>query len=212
MAINFDINELDFDNLGSWPLPIKVISCVLICVLIVASIYWFDTRNQWGELARAERQENQLRKQFEVKQHQAASLNKYREQLTQMRKSFGHMLHQLPSRTEVPALLEDISKAGRVSGLEFLLFDPLQPENHEFYTELPINMSITGNYHQFGDFISRLAAINRIVTLHDFDISHLPNKKKKSAEKDKKTRNPERQLLKLDITAKTYNYWDDEEK
>ncbi len=199
LDLNIDFNELDFENLGTWPLPVKAACIAIICFFIIVLSFWFDTRTQLAELREAEHNEFELKQQFEYKQHQTANLHAYKDQLAAMRKAFGDMLDQLPSRSEVPELLEDISKLGVASGLEFKLFDPLQEKQHDFYSELPIHMKIVGTYHQFGAFISRIAALDRIVTLHDFQVTHLPGS-------NGSLPNKPTEVLLMDLTAKTYRY------
>lgn len=200
---DIDINELTLDNIGSWPMPVKIIAIAFVCIALVVLVYFVDTKGQFENLNSMQQQEKQLRMKFEIRQNQAANINVYRKQLAVMKKSFGKMLRQLPSRTEVPGLLEDISKSGVASGLEFKLFDPLEEVQYEFYAELPIRITVIGNYHQLADFISRVAGLDRIVTLHDFKILHYVDAKQKQRGK-KAAPNPE--LLEMDITAKTFRY------
>ena len=195
---NIDLSDLTLDNMGTWPVPVKIGLCIAAFAITLFVAYWFDTKEQIAQLNGAEKQEIELRSTFETKQKRAANLDAYKLQLIQIKKSFGNMLHRLPSKTEVPGLLEDISKTGITVGLEFKLFDPQREIRHDFYAELPIHITIAGNYHLFGEFVSKIAALHRIVTLHDFKITLMPKN-----DKLKKEAGKQRPLL-MDMTAKTY--------
>jgi len=191
------LNELDFSNIGDWPGLVKGIVVLLLCALLVGAWYYFDTQEQLKRLETAERREQELRGTFEAKQKKAVNLDAYKQQLAEMRESFGAMLRQLPDQTEVAALLVDVSQTGLAAGLEFELFRPTGEIPKDFYAELPINIKVTGRYHEFGNFISGLAALPRIVTLHN--ISIVPRSKGRGkVEKDV--------ALLLTATAKTYRY------
>ena len=193
MAINIDFNELDLEDIGSWPVAVKAIAILLACALLFALAYWFDTKKQFAQLKRIQQEEMTLRSSFESKQHKASNLEAYKEQMQTMKASFGALLRQLPEKTEVPGLLEDISHQGLATGLEFRSIR-LQPEKQiDFYVELPIEISVIGSYHQLAEFVSHVAALPRIVTLHDFDVRGVDDK------------NPAG-LLQMNITAKTYRY------
>ena len=192
---DIDLNNLDFNNVGAWPVPVKAGLIVVVCILILVAGYFLDIKGQLENLERARGQEATLKQEFERKQAKAANLEKYKAQLEEMKKSFGTMLRQLPSKTEVEDLLVDISQTGLAAGIEFQLFQPGQERQIEFYAELPIKMKMTGTYHQFGRFVGGIAALPRIVTLHDINIS-----------RDKKT-----DKLVMDVTAKTYRYMDEAE-
>lgn len=213
MALDIDLDELTFDNIGSWPLPVKIVACVFAFTFILIAAYYLDTANQIDQLEVDKRKETVLRREFENKQQQSASLQAYKLQLAEIRRSFGALLRQLPSKTEVPGLLEDISKSGVASGLEFKLFDPAQEVRHDFYAELPIRITVTGNYHQLGDFVSRVAGLDRIVTLHDFRIYQAQAKAIVTKKPDEKAKEdaPTKQLLTMEMTAKTYRYIDSED-
>lgn len=170
MTIN-DLNELDFNNISEWPTPIKAAAVLLICIALGGAVYYFDTKDQIVVLKSAQAKELQLRSTFENKQRRAASLPYYRELLAQMRERLADLLQLLPSSTEVPALLVDVSQTGLAVGLEFELFQPQNEQNKDFYAELPISVRVTGSYHNFGRFVSGLAALSRIVTIHDIKIS-----------------------------------------
>lgn len=189
-----ELNELDFQDMGNWPLPAKVMAIILICAVILFAGYWFDTKDQQDEIDRLVQKEQKLQQDFKTNARKAANLELYKQQMTDMQQSFGAMLKQLPSKTEVAELLVDISQTGLASGLEFELFQPAAEIPKEFYAELPIKLRVTGQYHEFGNFVSGVAALPRIVTLHDFSIK---------PDKDGK--------LVMEATAKTYRYLDEEE-
>lgn len=191
-----ELNELDFSNVGNWPPLAKAILVAVLVATVVFAVFWFDTRHQQQQLEKLQKEEQTLKDTVKVKAARAASLDEYRQQLEEMRQSFGEMRRQLPSKTEVAALLVDISQTGLASGLEFELFQP-QPEIvKDFYAELPIKIRVTGNYHEFGNFVSGVAALPRIVTLHDITLQ------------PKGTKSDE---LVMTATAKTYRYLDEGE-
>ena len=192
-----ELNELDFSNIGEWPVWVKGILILLLCGLIVAGGYFLLIEDQYNRLARVERNEQDLRQEFERKQAKAANLDAYKAQLAEMQETFGAMLRQLPDKTEVAALLVDVSQTGLAAGLEFELFQPQKEQPREFYAELPIKLRVTGNYHEFGEFVSGLAALPRIVTIYNVSIS--PRKGKGGGGS-----------LVMDATAKTYRYLDEE--
>ena len=189
-----ELNELDFSNIGDWPAIIKAIIIILLCGGVIAAWYYFDTEDQYKELARVEATEKDLRQEFETKQAKAANLDALRAQLAEMEESFGAMLRQLPNRTEVADLLVDVSQTGLAAGLEFELFQPQAEVPKDFYAELPIKIRVVGTYHEFGEFVSGLAALPRIVTVHDVQISP---RQKKAGE------------LVLEALARTYRYLDE---
>ena len=195
-----DLNELDLSNIGDWPNPVKIVVVVLISVLVAVGGYYLNIEEQLNRLSSIEKKESELRNTFEVKQAKAANLDAYKKQLEEMKESFGAMLRQLPNKTEVADLLVDVSQTGLAAGLEFELFKPEAEVPREFYAELPIQLKVTGQYHEFGDFISGLAALPRIVTIHDINI-----------EERKQKQSGDTRLLTLEATAKTYRYLDDEE-
>jgi len=189
------ITELDFNESGEWPLPIKFVAILIICAVVWGGGYYFILKDKKTELESLEQKEVQLRSSFETKQAKAVNLEAYKEQLAEMRVMFSSMLEQLPKKTEVPELLVDISRTGLINGLDFELFQPQGERPIDFYAELPIQMKVTGNYHQFGEFVSGIAALPRIVTLHDMKLNPLTDSGK----------------MTMDITAKTYRYFDDNE-
>lgn len=200
--MNIDINELDFNNAGNWPLPIKLIAILLVCGAVGFAGYWFDTKDQIARLENARSKETQLRKEFETKQAVAANLIPYRRQMKEMEKSFGALLLQLPSKTEVAELLVDVSREGLKAGLEFELFKPGAEIKKDFYAEYPINIKVVGTYHQFGNFASGIAALPRIVTLHNMKITQRKAKGKSGG--------PSATLV-MQATANTYRYLDQSE-
>jgi len=200
--VRFDINDLTLENLDRWPFIVKIMVIGIIFVLIIAFGYIFDNKQQLSVLEKAKQQELELKQTFILKQQLAANYSAYKIQLEQIKQSFGTMLRQLPSTTEVPGLLEDISQAGVASGLTFKLFKP-QPEiKHEFYTELPIQIQILGRYHQLAEFVSKVVNLDRIVTLHDFNITREVSPENKTITNNN---------LIMEITAKTYRYTEDRE-
>jgi type IV pilus assembly protein PilO len=190
------LQNLDMKDVGNWPMVIKGGAIVLLCAVVLAVGFWFDTRNQMEELKKAEKKEETLKADFEAKQHKAANLAIYKQQMEEMKRSFGTMLRQLPSKTEIAELLVDISQTGLSNGLEFELFKPEAEVPADFYAVLPIKIKVTGDYHEFGKFVSDIAVLPRIVTLHDINI--MPNKDNK---KNSKSEN-----LVMEVTAKTYRY------
>jgi type IV pilus assembly protein PilO len=193
----FDFGNLDFDNVGSWPPPIKILIRVLLLVLVVVAGYYYHVEDLQLALAAAEAKEVDLKKDFETKAFQAANLNAYRQQMAEMEESFGAMVNQLPSDTEVPGLLEDITNKGLLNGLEIAAIDLQTEKESEFYVELPIEIVASGSYHDLGAFISGMAGLPRIVTLHDFQIN---------------TNSDNSHFLDIKILAKTYRYKDEDEE
>lgn len=195
--MNLDINDLDVTNLARWPAAAKAVVILFLMGGVIFLGYWFHTKYQLAELAVAEEKEVGLKVIFETKAKQAVNLEAYEKQLEEMRESFGAMLRQLPNKTEVADLLVDVSQTGLASGLEFQLFQPRGEVPREFYAELPISIQVIGNYHEFGAFVSGVAALPRIVTVHNVDIGN--------------TGKGDTGLLRMTLTAKTYRYIDEEE-
>ncbi|GMQ88789.1 MAG: type 4a pilus biogenesis protein PilO [Gammaproteobacteria bacterium] len=189
-----DLNDLDLSNVANWPLPARVVLIGIIFVSVLGLGYWFDIKDQGIRLEKAEQKEIELRQTFEVKARKAANLAAYEQQLEEMKASFGAMLRQLPNKTEVAELLVDISQSGLAAGLEFKLFKPQDEVPKEFYAELPISIRVKGSYHEFGNFISGVAALPRIVTVHNINMTPGDDGE-----------------LTMDILAKTYRYMDEEE-
>jgi type IV pilus assembly protein PilO len=190
-----DLSELDVNNLGAWPAPVRVIACALLVVAVLAGGYYFHLQDLQATLDQRSQDEIALKEQFSTKAAQAANLDAYKEQMKEMEISFGELLMKLPSDTEVPSLLEDITRTGLGSGLEFEEIKLLPEVAQQFYIELPIQISVIGSYHDFATFVSGAASLPRIVTLHDFSIK--PQADKEAAGK-----------LKMTIMAKTYRYND----
>ena len=166
----FDINDLDVNNAGIWPAPIKFIVVLIIFGLIAGGGYWFFIKDQYAQLERVERTEQELRKTYEEKAYQVANLEVFKAQMAEMEETFGALVRQLPSETEVPGLLEDITNTALGNGLA-LQEVALQPERQrDFYSELPINIRVSGSYHELASFVSSVASLPRIVTLHDLTI------------------------------------------
>lgn len=197
---NFDTDQLnDLNQVGNWPMAVKIIIWVLIFVGALTAGYFVHVTNLQADLAKAQKKETQLRQDYETKYNAAAHLEAYREQQKQMEESFEAILRQLPGDTEIPGLIEDITLVGLKNGLSFQSID-LQPEvRHEFYIEKPIRISVTGSYHDIGSFVSDVADLSRIVTLHDFDISPRGNPRAPEAGG----------VLSMNILAKTYRYNDE---
>lgn len=193
---DINLNDLDLSNIAAWPTSIKVVLIALVCIAAAVGGYFLDIQGQRDKLANAEKQEINLKQEFETKQAKAVNLDAYKQQLKEIEESFGAMLRQLPSKTEVEGLLVDISQTGLASGIEFQLFKPQGERFIEFYAELPISMKMTGSYHEFGTFVSGVASLPRIVTLHD--ISIIDDKKGGGR-------------LTMEVTAKTYRYLDEAE-
>ena len=190
---NIDLRSIDFNNIGTSPLPVRIGAIIILCVAILGAGYYFDTSDQREQLAQVEAKEQELRNIFETKQKKAANLDAYKQQLEEMRRSFGAMLRQLPSKTEIPNLIVDISQTGLASGLEIDLFKPTDEIRKGFYAEKPIQLRVRGGYQELGAFASGVAGLPRIVTLHDVSITPRGGG-----------------ILVMEATAKTYRYLDSE--
>jgi len=178
----------DFNAAGTWPLPVKAAAIVLVSLVVAGAGIYYITIDQLNELEQLEKKEQELKKSFEIKQKKAVNLPDYREQLKQIEASLGEMIKQMPTKAEVANLLIDISQTGLASGLEFRLFKPAGVIRKDFYSELPINIKVVGRYEELGLFVSGLASLPRIVTVHNVSIS--PGKDT---------------FLTMDATIKTYN-------
>ncbi|MDQ7989083.1 MAG: type 4a pilus biogenesis protein PilO [Candidatus Dactylopiibacterium sp.] len=189
-----DFRQLDPNDPGMWPLVPKIVALLVILAFVVAAGWWFDWKEKFETLEAAQQQELKLREEWVGKKRQAVNLDEYRKQLAEMDRQFGALLKQLPNRSEMESLIIDINQAGRGRGLQFELWRPGQEAVREFYAELPITLTITGSYHDFGQFVGDVAQLPRIVTLRDVQVG---------AGKDGK--------LRMDATAVTYRYLDDEE-
>ncbi|MFP5420538.1 MAG: type 4a pilus biogenesis protein PilO [Gammaproteobacteria bacterium] len=191
-----DLSDLDFNNVGSWPAAVKFIAGVLLLMAVIALGYNFHLNDLQVQLEAKHAEEVSLKEQFASKAFQAANLDAYKEQMQEMEVSFGALLKQLPSDTEVPGLLEDITRTGLGSGLEFEEIKLLPEAAQQFYIELPIQITVVGAYHDLATFVSGVASLPRIVTLHDFDLV--------AANDDGSSK------LRMSILAKTYRYNDKE--
>jgi type IV pilus assembly protein PilO len=189
-----DFRRLNFREVGKWPTAPKVVVLALMVLFIVAMGAFLDWKDQWDSLESAQGEEAKLKDQFKQKKAKAINYDLYVQQLAEVEQSFGALVKQLPNKSEIDALLTDINQAGLGRGLQFDLFRPAPQERMaDFYAELPINIKITGNYHDIGAFASDVAALPRIVTLNDIAITN-----------DKGT-------LSMDAVAKTFRYLDEEE-
>lgn len=182
--INWDFNEA-----GTWPLPVKAATIALICVLVFGAGVYYDTLDQLAALDAAEKKELELRQSFETKQKKSINLQDYKDQLAQIETELEDMIRQMPTKEEVASLLIDISQTGLASGLEFRLFKPGAPVRKDFYSELPIGIEVIGKYEELGLFVSGLASLPRIVTVHDVNI--IPEGKEGE--------------MRMNATVKTYN-------
>ncbi len=192
-----ELQSLDVNDVGRWPLVFRAAVIAIIFVAVTGlGVYWFIIKDKAPQLERVQEEEEQLRITFESKQRKAANYDDYKAQLAQIEQSFGTMLRQLPGKTEIPSLIVDISQAGLAAGLQEKLFVPRGEVPKDFYAEKPISIRLTGSYHEIGNFVSGIAALPRIVTLHDINIS------REDAQSFDK--------LSLEVTAKTYRYLDEE--
>lgn len=196
-ALNeFDLADLDLENIGSWPAALKVIVLALLFGLLLVAGFYLHIEDLNKRLLGVEREEQTLRQDFEKKAFEAANLEAYKAQLVEMEERFGALVAQLPSETEVPGLLEDITDKGELNGLSIQRIDLLDEQAQTFYIELPIAIEAVGSYHDLGAFISGMAGLPRIVTLHDFEIVIDSNAAP---------------MLEMSILAKTYRYREDDD-
>ncbi|MDO9322783.1 MAG: type 4a pilus biogenesis protein PilO [Pseudomonas sp.] len=189
-----DVSELDVNNIGSWPAAVKAIVCFLLLIAVLGLGYQFQLKDRQINLEQRSAEELTLKEQFASKAFQAANLDAYKDQMVEMESSFAGLLRQLPSDTEVPGLLEDVTRTGLNSGLEFEEIKLLPEVTQQFYIELPIQISVLGRYEDLATFASAVASLPRIVTLHDFEL--------KPDGGDSASR------LRMNILAKTYRYND----
>ena len=192
-----ELQSLDVNDVGRWPLPFRLAVIAIVFVVVMGlGIYWFIVKDKAPQLHRVQEEEQQLRLTFENKQRKAANYDAYKAQLAQIEQSFGTMLRQLPGETEIPSLIVDISQTGLAAGLQEKLFVPQGEIPKDFYAEKPIKIRLTGSYHEIGNFVSGIAALPRIVTLHNINIT------------------PEStdtfDNLSIEVTAQTYRYLDEE--
>ncbi|MCK5696698.1 MAG: type 4a pilus biogenesis protein PilO [Gammaproteobacteria bacterium] len=200
-----NLNELDFQNVGGWPLAVRLSATFIVFALVLGGGFYQFTQNKIKELQAVESKEEPLKVEYRTKQGKAANLQAYTQQMAEMEERFGSMLRQLPQKTEVADLLIEISQIGLSNNLEFSLFKPSREIRKEFYAELPVNINVTGTYHDFGGFATGIAALPRIVTIHN--VSMIPKNTKeephKNVDADKK--------LTIILVAKTYRYLDENE-
>jgi len=198
---DMDLAELDFEDIGSWPTLYMLVAVAIAFVVVIVGGYFLFTKDHIKKWEKVVNQESKLKETFKAKQKKAVNLEAYKAQMVEMEKRFGTMLKQLPKKTEVADLLVEVSQTGLSNGLEFSLFQPRGEVKKEFYAELPIAINVTGSFHQFGGFASEIAALPRIVTIHD--VVMVPKGK---------TELNEDQLLQISLLAKTYRYLDDDEE
>jgi type IV pilus assembly protein PilO len=185
-----DLKNIDVNNMGSWPVPIKIVGILVVCAIILFSGFWFLIQGELETYGEAQQKEVTLRETYMNKKGLAVNLPAYKQQMEEMEQTFGSLLRQLPNTTEVPDLLVDITQAGLGRGLEFTLFRPEKEQPKDFYAEMPISIEIRGNYHELALFVSDVAALPRIVTFGDININ--------ATGKDNK--------LTMSAKAKTYRY------
>ena len=193
-----EIRDLDFNDLGSASTGAKAFLLIVMAALIIGAGYWFIIKDQRADLSNRERQEVQLRQEFQEKQRKAASLEIYERQLDEMRTMLRTLLRQLPSKTEMPDLLVDISQTALAAGIDTELFEPRAEQPQDFYAEQPIAIRMIGQYHQFGNFVSGVASLSRVVILTMEDISLEPVEDRPG-------------VLRMEGTVTTYRYLDDGE-
>jgi type IV pilus assembly protein PilO len=197
MNVIEELKSLDINDVGRWPLAIRMAVITVIFAMVAGlGIYWFIIEDRLPALQRAQDDEEQLRLTFENKQRKAANYDDYKEQLARIEQQFGTMLRQLPGETEIPSLIVDISQTGLAAGLQEKLFIPQAEIPKDFYAEKPIKIRLTGGYHEIGNFVSGIASLPRIVTLHDISITP-----EDANEFDN---------LSMEVTAQTYRYLDEE--
>ena len=191
-----ELQALDVDDVGRWPFVFRAAVIALVFVVVLGlGVYWFVVKDKAPQLSRVQEEEQQLRLTFQNKQRKAANYDAYKTQLTQIEQSFGTMLRQLPGKTEIPSLIVDISQTGLAAGLQEKLFVP-QPEiPRDFYAEKPIKIRLEGGFHELGNFVSGIAALPRIVTLHDITITRVDSEIYDN--------------LSMEVTAQTYRYLDE---
>jgi len=192
----FDLNDLDLNNVGSWPGPVKIIIMFVLFLAVLGGGYYFYLTDKLAMLEMAEMKELDLRKDYEAKSEKAANLEAYRAQKAEMEATFGALLRQLPSDTEVPGLLDDITRTALDNELTIESIELQDERRTEFYVELPIDIVVEGNYHKIGSFVSGVANLSRIVTLHDFVVS---------------PQDGNMDNLRMTILAKTYRYLEEED-
>jgi len=199
---NFNPDDLnDLNQVGSWPIAVKVIIWLIAFAAAIAAGYFAHITNLQAELAKTQKTEIELRVDYESKFFEAAHLEAYKKQQIEMEEAFKVILAQLPGETEIPGLIEDITLVGLQNGLTFSSIDLLQEVSHEFYIEKPIRIQVSGSYHDLGSFVSDVADLSRIVTLHNFSISPTGGRRGNAG--------PNGGILSMEILAKTYRYNDE---
>lgn len=203
------LQALDFKDIGRWPFLFRALAVGIVFLTVSVLLVWYFVTGANGnlpDLRKAEAEQRSLWGTFDEKQRKAANLEAYRQQLAEIERTFGAMLRQLPGKTEVPSLLVDISQTGLAAGLQERLFQPGGENKKDFYAELPIKITLTGGYHEFGLFVSGIAALPRIVTLHDIEITRSATR----AQARGRAPAPSDQLT-MNLTAKTYRYLEEGE-
>lgn len=198
--INWDFNEA-----GTWPIAVKATAIFLACAIVIGLVVYYDTSEQLNALDSAKSKEQDLKRSFETKQKKAVNLQDYQDQLTQIEAELYEMLRQMPTKEEVASLLTDISQTGLASGLEFRLFKPAPAIRKDFYSELPISIEVIGKYEELGLFVSGLASLPRIVTVHDVSIVPLEIKGAKTPKNPKDAKDTKPRAMLMKATVKTYN-------
>ncbi|TMN45020.1 type 4a pilus biogenesis protein PilO [Pseudoalteromonas sp. S2755] len=184
-----DWNELELDNIGHWPFPVKVLCSVLVVLLMMVLGYNLMVSSSIDRYDQAVKKEQELRTSYRIKYARANNLELYKQQMIDMEAQFTELLRRLPSSNETPGLLDDLTYVGTSSGLTFLKIGWMPEVRKEFYTELPIKLEVIGKYHEFGQFVSKVSELPRIVSLHDFRIENAGNGE-----------------LIFSVVAKTYRY------
>jgi type IV pilus assembly protein PilO len=203
------LRQLDYKDIGRWPFAFRALGILLVLVVVSVLLIWnfvISERGNLPQLRAAEAEQQTLWQTFDEKQRKAANLEAYRQQIAEIERTFGAMLRQLPGKTEVPSLLVDISQTGLAAGLQERLFQPGSESKKDFYAELPIKIQLSGGYHEFGLFVSGIAALPRIVTLHDIEITRGNTRGGARGRAPAPT-----DQLTLNLTAKTYRYLDEVE-
>ncbi len=188
---NFDFNDIDWDRIGVWPVPAKIFVCVLAAVVIVLGSHFLIIKDKNSNLERVKSKESELRRSFEGKAFEAANLDRYRAQMEEMSGTLQALVSRLPSSIEMPGLLDDLEDKALEARLDIEAINPKKEIKTDFHIELPLQISVEGGYHEFGAFVSGIAGMPRIVTLHGFSISRSGNDSAR---------------LKMSILAKTYRY------
>ena len=198
-----DVRNLDVNDIGRWPGIAQAVLVALLCAMLAGAGYWLVVKDQIATLEQVQEEEKTLRVRFESRQRKAAALEDYKIHLAEMEELFGFMLGQLPGKKEVASLLQDVSQLRVASGLEEQLFQPEAEQKKDFYAELPIRITLTGDFHQYGQFAESVAALPRIVTLHDIAL-----KRQKTSRREQAS---EPQSLVMTATARTYRYLEEGE-